>query len=214
MYKDLKEKFPEVLKEEAYKHKKEAYEQGEKAIHNIMRAKFPEVLKTETYGQGDYAVYVALQTKCPESIKPKVPKSEVYEHGVMSMYKALLLHFPELQKKISDQGEMEAYTALLTKFPGLEYEQEEMARRKALRDEGIPSGVFEQGEMAWRFVEFSDELIESILTGVERFLIEYCRLVFGENELEARWNSEEHFYKNAMRVIRKEQDPMGIDEWW
>jgi len=214
MYKALKEKFPAVLKEEAYEQKKAAYEQGEKAIYEIMRAKFPETLKTEAYGQGDYAVYVALQTKCPEALKSEVLKSEVYEQGVVAMYKALLSRFPELQKEVCSQGDIEIYTALLTKFPDLQYEQREMAFRHALRNQGFPSGIFEQGEMAWRFVEFSDDLIQSILTGIEHFLIEYCRLVFGENELEASWNSEEHFYKNAMRVIRKEQDPMGIDEWW
>jgi len=214
MYKALKEKFPEVLKEEAYEYKKEAYEQGQMAIYEIMRAKFPEVLKTEAYGQGDYAVYAALQTKCPESLKPEVLKSEVYEQGVMSMYKALLSQFPELQKEVCDQGEMEIYTNLLTKFPDLQYEQRGMARRNVLRNQGFPSGVFEQGEMAWCFVEFSDDLIESILTGIERFLIEYCRLVFGENELEAKWNSEEHFYINAMSEIKAEQDPLGIDELW
>ena len=213
-YKALKQKFPEVLKEEAYEYKKATYEQGEMAIYKIMRAKFPEVLETEAYGQGDYAVYVALQTKCPESLKPEVPKTEVYEQGVVSMYKALLSQFPELQKEVCDQGEMEIYTALLTKFPDLQYEQREMARRNALQIQGFPSEVFEQGEMAWRFVELSDDLIQSILTGIECFLIEYCRLVFGENELEAGWNSEEHFYTNAIGAIRAEQDPMGIDEWW
>jgi hypothetical protein len=88
---------------------------------------------------------------------------------------------------------------------------------KALKEkftEVLKKETYEQGEMAWRFVELSDDLIESILTGIERFLIEYCHLVFGENELEARWNSEEHFYKNAISVIRAEQDPMGINEWW
>jgi len=214
MYNAMKKKYPESLKEEAYEHKKETYEQGEKAIYEIIRAKFPEVMETDAYGQGEYAIYVALQTKCPESIKPEVPKSEVYELGVISMYKALLSRFPELQNKICDQGELETYTALLTNFPDLEYEQKDMARRKALRDLGFPSDVFEQGKGAWRFVKFSDELIESILTGVERFLIEYCRLSFGEDEIEARWNSEEHFYKNAMHAIREEQDPMGIDELW
>jgi hypothetical protein len=214
MYKALKEKFPAVMKEEAYEYKKAAYEQGETAIYEIMRVKFPAILKTEAYGLGDYAVYVALQTKCPEALKPEVLKSEVYEQGVMAMYKALLSRFPELQKEVCTQGEIEIYTALLTKFPDLQYEQREMVRRNALRNKGFPCEIFEQGEMTWRFVEFSDDLIQSILTGIGHFLIEYCRLVFGENELEASWNSEEHFYTNAMCVIREEQDPMGIHQWW
>ena len=99
---------------------------------------------------------------------------------------------------------LSTYEDLKGKFPEI-LKEEAYEYKKA---------TYEQGEMAWRFVELSDDLIQSILTGVECFLIEYCRLVFGENELEARWNTEEHFYTNAIRAIRAEQDPMGIDEWW
>lgn len=206
MYKAVKAKFPEILKEEASEYKKKTYEQGETAIYEALRSKFPEILETEAYGSGDYAVYVALQPELPETLKPGVPRKEVYGQGIMAMYNALLANFPDLQKKISVHGEAEMYDL----FPEIQYEQ----REKVLRDRGLLSEVYEQGEMAWRYIELSDGLIETILNGVERFLIEYCLLVFKENELEACWNSDEHFYTNAMMTIRAEQDPMGLDSYF
>jgi hypothetical protein len=214
MYKAVKTKCPEILKEEAYEYKVQAYELGEKAVCEIMQAKFTEVLKTEAYGSGEYAVYAALQTKFPENLKVDVPKTKIYEQGAMAMYKALLTQFPELQKEAYGLEKAETYATLLSQFPDIQYEKREMARREVLRTKGLHSEVYEQGEMAWRYVELSDNLIETILLGVRHFLIEYCCLAFKEDKLEASWNSEEHFYENVRNSIREEQDPLGIDYLW
>ena len=214
-YKDLKEKFPAVLKEEAFEYKKEVYEQGIMSMYKAIIEQFPEVLKIETWEQSAYAIYKDLESKCLELQNPEVPRSKVFEHGAMSMYKAMQAKFPEFQKEVCDQGEIETYTTLLAKYPDLQYEKREMERCNNLRSTGFHKEIFKQGEMALKFVELSDELIESILTGTERFLIEYCCLVFGENELEACWNSEEHFYSYAVGPVRWEaKDPMGLSELW
>jgi len=125
------------------------------------------------------------------------------------------MQIPELKKKVEGlEGHME-FDKLYTIWCFLKHNT--LSMYNAMKEkfpEVLKEEAFEQGKMAWHFIEFSDDLIASILIGIERFLIEYCHLVFGENELEARWNSEEHFYTNAMHAIRDEQDPMGIYELW
>ncbi|HOV12814.1 MAG TPA: hypothetical protein PK771_00865 [Spirochaetota bacterium] len=55
---------------------------------------------------------------------------------------------------------------------------------KSVKDnfpELLIDGKYTQGELACSFIKFTDELIDSIFEGMERFLREYCRLVFGED---------------------------------
>ncbi|MCL2244892.1 MAG: hypothetical protein FWC03_10575 [Treponema sp.] len=70
---------------------------------------------------------------------------------------------------------------------------------------------FSQGSVARYYVKFDSSLFESILKGIEKFIIEYCSLVFKEDAEEACWNSEEFFLKGVSNRIREEQDPLGID---
>jgi len=74
-------------------------------------------------------------------------------------------------------------------------------------------GDYTQGELACFHVNFTDELISSIFDGADRFFKGYCRLVFGEDELEAMWNSEEHFLQNVYREIENGQNPLGLPFW-
>jgi hypothetical protein len=84
---------------------------------------------------------------------------------------------------------------------------------KAVKDnfpEVLKADEYKQGELACFFIIFTNELIDLILDGVKRFLIEYCRLVFGENPQEALWNSEEYFLSVVYSEIKEFQDPLGL----
>jgi hypothetical protein len=48
-------------------------------------------------------------------------------------------------------------------------------------------GEYKQGELACYYIKLSDGLIGSVLSGVERFLKEYCKLVPGKSE--SVWNA-------------------------
>jgi hypothetical protein len=74
----------------------------------------------------------------------------------------------------------------------------------------LKEGEYKQGELACFHVNFADDLIDSILTGEERFFKEYCRLVFGEDAREASWNSEEYFRSIVYGEIDEIQDPFGL----
>jgi hypothetical protein len=74
----------------------------------------------------------------------------------------------------------------------------------------LKEGEYKQGELACFFVNFTDEFIDSVLNGVERFLTEYCRLVFDEDSQEALWNSEEYFLSRAYGEIDEIQAPFGL----
>jgi hypothetical protein len=69
---------------------------------------------------------------------------------------------------------------------------------------------YTSGEPACFFVKFDDSLIDVILSGVERFAKEYCHLAFGENEQEARWNSDEYFLSKVRDVIEAGENPLGL----
>jgi hypothetical protein len=84
----------------------------------------------------------------------------------------------------------------------------------ALKD-GFPTvvkeGEYSQGDLACYFVNFDDDLIESILKGIAIFIRAYCRLVFKEDCEEAGWNSEEFFLAVVRNEIRGIEDPLGVD---
>jgi hypothetical protein len=76
--------------------------------------------------------------------------------------------------------------------------------------ETLKDATYTQGEIACFYVKFDDELIDSILTKLDIFIKGYCRLVFKEDEKEARWNCEEYFYARAQAEIDDIEDPCGL----
>jgi hypothetical protein len=74
-------------------------------------------------------------------------------------------------------------------------------------------GEYKQGELACYYVRLSDGLIDSILSGVECFLKEYCKLVLGEDENEAAWNYEDYFTLQVREAMQAEFNPLGISDW-
>jgi len=84
---------------------------------------------------------------------------------------------------------------------------------KELSPDAIKEGEYTQGELACFFVNFDDTLIYTILTGVDRFIKEYCRLVFKEDEYEASWNSEEYFLHVVHEAMETEFNPLGLPPW-
>lgn len=72
---------------------------------------------------------------------------------------------------------------------------------------------YSQGELACFYIDFKDSMIDSILRDVTTFLKNYCLLVFGEDEYEAEWNSEEHFFSVARDEIESRTNPLGIPFW-
>lgn len=65
-----------------------------------------------------------------------------------------------------------------------------------------------QGELVYFHLKFTDELLDTIINGVEKFLKGYCFLVFGENE--APWNFEYFFYEKVLARIDEIEDPLGL----
>jgi hypothetical protein len=84
---------------------------------------------------------------------------------------------------------------------------------KKLSPDTLRESGYIQGELACFYVNLDDRLIDTILSGVEQFIKEYCRLVFKEDEREALWNSEEYFRMVVCNKIEETQNPLGIP-WW
>ncbi|GHV82268.1 hypothetical protein AGMMS49991_08260 [Spirochaetia bacterium] len=89
---------------------------------------------------------------------------------------------------------LSTFTCLKTKFP-----------------DTLKKSDYIQGEIACFYVDFNDTLIDTIFSGVEKFITGYCHIVFGEDAEEAAWNSEEFFKDIVFREIRELEDPFGID---
>ena len=69
---------------------------------------------------------------------------------------------------------------------------------------------YKQGDLACFIINFTEDLIDSLLDGVRIFFIEYCCLVFDEDPQEAKWNSEEYFRSIVYNEIEEIQDPFGL----
>ena len=69
---------------------------------------------------------------------------------------------------------------------------------------------YKQGELACFYIHFSNELIEEIINGVREFLIQYCQIVFNEDEKTAKWNHDEFFHSHVATEIDEYIDPMGF----
>lgn len=67
---------------------------------------------------------------------------------------------------------------------------------------------YEQGELAMRFVKFSNEMVIEILNGCIEFFKEYCELIFNEKYEEAQWNYSRYFI-SIMEARQQEKE----DEW-
>lgn len=72
---------------------------------------------------------------------------------------------------------------------------------------------YEQGDLAFCFVRFSDRFIDDIICGCGEFFKEYCGLVFNEDYQEAQWNYDKYF----MSILEDEKEniinPLGL-QWW
>jgi hypothetical protein len=79
--------------------------------------------------------------------------------------------------------------------------------------EALREDEYSQGDLGCFFVKFDDNLISTILAGVERFAKDYCRLVFSEDEHEARWNSDEYFLSEVRNAIEESGNPLGLPPW-
>ena len=76
--------------------------------------------------------------------------------------------------------------------------------------ETLKDSNYKQGEIACYCVNFDDNLIDSILIGLDLFIKGYCRLVFKEDVKEARWNCDEYFLSIVRSEIDEIEDPLGL----
>ena len=57
----------------------------------------------------------------------------------------------------------------------------------------------------------SEELIMSLLDGVEIFFKNYCKLIFNEDSEEAKWNYDSYFRSTVNSAIESIVNPLGLD---
>lgn len=72
---------------------------------------------------------------------------------------------------------------------------------------------YKQGDLAAALVNFSDEMIVSLIDGVSSFFKEYCELVFHEKFEEAQWNYNRYFLNLVYDSIDVITNPLGIPNY-
>ena len=72
---------------------------------------------------------------------------------------------------------------------------------------------FKQGDNALYYVNFSEELIVDLISGLTEFFKEYCQLMFGENYEQAQWNYNDYFLDIVRDNIELITNPLGL-QWW
>ena len=91
---------------------------------------------------------------------------------------------------------LSTYNKLKTKYPEL-----------------LSGSEFQQGELAFLYIKFSDKLIEDILDGCGQFFKDYCHVVFNEDFDEAQWNYVRFFTEPMEQEIESCSNPLGLG-WW
>ena len=72
---------------------------------------------------------------------------------------------------------------------------------------------YAQGELALFYINFDETLINTLLSGLKEFFIEYCNLVFGENYESAQWNYNDWFLEKVNDEIESITNPLGLPPW-
>lgn len=72
---------------------------------------------------------------------------------------------------------------------------------------------YKQGDLAIYYIKFTNELIKKLLNGVQKFFVEYCKLVFNEDYEEAQWNYSRYFLSQVYDEIEMLQNPLGLPDW-
>ncbi|MDE6275415.1 MAG: hypothetical protein K2M75_02625 [Clostridia bacterium] len=71
---------------------------------------------------------------------------------------------------------------------------------------------YSQGEMAFLYIKFDNDLIQNLIDGLRKFFEEYCELVHSdENYRESQWNYDDYFISIADYEINKINNPLGLD---
>lgn len=69
---------------------------------------------------------------------------------------------------------------------------------------------YHQGDLAYCYLNFSEELILELLDGCDAFFKEYCELVIDENYEEAQWNYGDYFLELVHDAREMITNPMGL----
>lgn len=72
---------------------------------------------------------------------------------------------------------------------------------------------YAQGALALFYINFDETLINTLLSGLKEFFIEYCNLVFGENYESAQWNYNDWFLEKVNDEIESITNPLGLPPW-
>lgn len=72
---------------------------------------------------------------------------------------------------------------------------------------------YTQGEFALFYINFDETLINTLLTELKEFFIEYCNLVFGENFESTQWNYNDWFIEKVNDEIEVFTNPLGLSPW-
>jgi hypothetical protein len=72
---------------------------------------------------------------------------------------------------------------------------------------------YTQGQLANYYIKFSNELIQDIISGVECFFKEYCKLVFDEDYDNAQWDYDDYFTSAVYTEIEGIINPLGLPDW-
>lgn len=72
---------------------------------------------------------------------------------------------------------------------------------------------YAQGELALFYINFDETLINTLLSGLKEFFIEYCNLALGENYESAQWNYNDWFLEKVNDEIESITNPLGLPPW-
>lgn len=91
-----------------------------------------------------------------------------------------------------------AYLALKERFPNRAYD---------------PENSYQNGQSALSVIKIDEKYIFFVLDHICDFFDEVCRLGFGENTDDAKWDNDEYFLNIVNDTIEGIENPLGLPPW-
>ncbi len=133
-------------------------------------------------------------------------EGDYYDRGVLLAFKG-----PNTEASIRDLDSYKHYEKMYTVWNFIKHNSGSTYEKvKEHCPEVLVDHEYNQGDLACFFIQFSNELIEETINGVQEFLIQYCQIVFNEDEKTAEWNHDEFFLAYVTSEINEYIDPMGF----
>lgn len=182
-------------------------------INSTLSYEYAEYKKTKLYF-GLYAQYFHQLAAQIDAVILKLLTDNGYEEDRFDRRALLAFKGPNKESSIKNLDSYKNYQQMYALWNFIKHNSGSTYNKvKQHYPDILIDHEYNQGDLACYFINFSNELIEQTIDGVQEFLIEYCQIVFDEDEKEAEWNYCDFFHFHVSGAINDYYNPLGLPDY-